>query len=164
MKRKLIPGLFLLLTTIVIFSCNNNNDLEKQRQNELQKLAEFIRLHYPKENPKPSGLYYIEAKKGTGDTIKTGDKVQIFYSTWTIDSVLVDETNGYSNGYRFEPFEYIVGKGDAIKGLEEASTYMQTGTKANLVIPSELAYGQQTSSGLPAFTTLLMEVEVYKVN
>jgi FKBP-type peptidyl-prolyl cis-trans isomerase len=40
---------------------------------------------------------------------------------------------------------------------------MKKGTKASLVIPSELAYGQTGTYGVGGFTTLLMEVEVYKV-
>jgi FKBP-type peptidyl-prolyl cis-trans isomerase len=76
---------------------------------------------------------------------------------------LIDQTNGYLLGQRYEPLEYVVGAGSVIAGLEEASTYMQKGTKANLVIPSELAYGQNGSSGVSGFSTLLMEVEVYKI-
>lgn len=163
MKTKLFPGLFLILIVVLFFSCKNNNALEQLRKNELAKLDEFIQKNYPGLEPKPSGLYYIEAIKGEGDTIKPGDRVQIFYSTWTIDSTLIDETSGYSLGHRFEPFEYTVGSGSSIKGLEEASTYMQPGSKVNLVIPSELAYGQNGNTGVAGFTTLLMEVEVYKV-
>lgn len=167
MKRITFFGGMLMLLFAGILSCRDDNSLERLRQKELEKLSEFIQNNYPDVKKKPSGLYYIEAIKGTGDTIKSGDRVQIFYSTWLIDSTLIDETNGYSLGHRYEPFEYVVGAGTAIPGLEEASTYMQKGTKANLVIPSELAYGQNGSySGavtVPGFSTLLMEVEVYKV-
>lgn len=160
--KRILTGMMLLVVALLIFSCKNDG-LEKQRLNELEKLSEFINLHYPNIEPKSSGLYYIEAIKGTGDTIKSGDLVQIFYSTWTIDSILIDESVGYAQGHRFEPYEYVVGAGSSISGLDEASTYMQTGTKANLVIPSELAYGQNGTSGVSGFTTLLMEIEVYKV-
>ena len=160
MKNILI--LFVTVASIFLYSSCDNNDQEKLRKIELEKLAEFIELNYPDLKPNPSGLYYIEEQKGSGDTIKAGDRVQIFYSTWTIDSTLIDETQGYSLGHRFEPYDFIVGLGEAISGLEEAVTYMQKGTKASLVIPSELAYGQNGTYGVAGFTTLLMEVEVYK--
>ena len=162
--KKIISRVLVLIiaASLFVFSCDKN-DLGKLREIELEKLDDFIKANYPDIIPKPSGLFYIETVTGTGDTIKSGDRVQMFYSTWTIDSLLIDETNGYAEGQRFEPFEFIVGSGDAIKGLEEAATYMQPGTKASLVIPSELAYGQNGSSGVAGFTTLLMEVEVYKV-
>lgn len=162
MKRLITVGLISVFV-LALFSCQKNNSLEKLRENELELLDAYVKANYPSVKPKSSGLYYIEKVKGTGDTIKVGDRVQIFYATWTIDSVLVDETNGYTDGYRFEPYEYTVGAGSAITGLEEASTYMQTGTVANLILPSELAYGQNGNNGIPGFTTLLMQVEVYKV-
>ena len=162
MKRIALFVPVLLIAIITIFSCDNN-DLGKLRRIELEELDAFIQSNYPDVQQKPSGLYYIETVAGTGDSIKLGDRVQIFYSTWTIDSLLIDETSGFSQGYRYDPFEFVVGSGGAIAGLEEAATYMKPGTRASLVIPSELAYGQNGSASVGGFTTLLMEVEVYKV-
>lgn len=161
--KRIFNSLILIITGIAFFACSDNNDLEKLRKRELELLAEFIENNYPNETPKSSGLYFIEVVKGEGDTIVPGDRVQIFYSTWTIDSVLIDETNGFNAGLRYEPYEYVVGAGSAITGLEEASLYMQKGAVANLILPSELAYGQNGSSGVAGFTTLLMQVEIYKV-
>ncbi len=162
MKRFLI-GITLVLAGVAFFACGDDNSLEKLRENELKILDEFINENYPDSLPTASGLYYIEAIKGEGDSIKPGDKIQVFYATWTIDSILVDESEGYTIGHRFEPLEFVVGAGSVIKGLDEAATYMQLNTKANLVLPSEVAYGQNGSGAIPGFTTLLMEVEVYKV-
>ena len=161
--KRLLTGLILATFIVAFVACKDNNNLEKLRKNELEKLDIFITKNYPNEKPKSSGLYYIEKIKGSGDSIVAGDRVQIFYATWTIDSVLIDETNGYTEGFKYEPFEFTVGAGTAITGLEEAATYMQNGTIANLVLPSELAYGQNGSSGVAGFTTLLMQVEVYKI-
>ena len=161
--KRIFVGFIIAAAAVSVFSCKDDNSLEKLRQNELALLHAFIDQNYPNEEPKPSGLYYIEDVKGTGDSIVPGDRVQIFYATWTIDSILIDESNGYTDGYRFEPYEYTVGAGAAISGLEEASTYMQLGTVANLVIPSEIAYGQNGTTGVPGFSTLLMRVEVYKI-
>jgi FKBP-type peptidyl-prolyl cis-trans isomerase len=162
--KKSIFFLPVLIIAIAIFSsCGDNNNLGKLRQQELEKLDTYIQSNYPNIDPKPSGLYYIELQAGSGDSIQVGDKVQIFYSTWTIDSTLIDQTSGYLLGQRYEPYEFTVGAGNAIQGLEEAATYMQQGTKANLVIPSELAYGQNGTYGVSGFTTLLMQVEVYKI-
>ena len=99
--------------------------------------------------------------------IVPGDRIRIFYATWLIDSTLIDQTNGYLDGYRFEPLEFVVGAGSVIGGLEEAVTYMQAGSVGNLVANSALAYGQNgNTSGnppVPGFTTLLMQVEIYKI-
>jgi FKBP-type peptidyl-prolyl cis-trans isomerase len=165
--KQVVSALIIAVFATSFFSCKDDNSLEKLRKNELALLDEYIATNYPNEEPLPSGLYYIEEVKGTGDTIVPGDQVQIYYATWLIDSLLIDETNGYTQGYRFEPYVVNVGSGTSIAGLEEALTYMQKGTVANLVINSALAYGQNGntygSPPVPGFTTLLMQVEVYKI-
>ncbi len=163
MKRFSLIAITGIIAAIAFFACKDNNNLEKLRQQELALLDAYISTNYPNVDPKPSGLYYVEETKGTGDSIKVGDRVQIFYATWTIDSLLLDQTTGYINGFRYEPYEFTVGTGNAIKGLDEAANYMQLGTVANLVIPSELAYGQNGTYGIAGFTTLLMQVQVYKI-
>ncbi len=161
--KQLATALFTFFTVIALFSCDDNS-LEKQRQHELDLLNAYISETYPDVEPKPSGLYYIEETAGTGDTIKIGDRVQIFYATWQLsDSLLIDESKGYNSGFRYEPLEFVVGTGSVIAGLDEAMTYMQKGTVANLVLDSGLAYGQNGSNAVPGFTSLLMQVEVYKV-
>lgn len=162
MKNKWLNGLMVMVLLATVFACKENS-FEKLRKQELEKLNTYIENNYPNETPKPSGLYFFPVQEGSGDSIKVGDRVQIFYSTWTVDSILIDETDGYTNGHRYDPYEFVVGNGKAIQGLEEAMTYMRKGGKVNLVIPSELAYGQSGSLTVPGFTTLLMQVEVYKV-
>ncbi len=161
MKNVIIP-IFALVAATALLSCNDNS-LEKQRQKELEILNAYIDKNYPDVEPKRSGLYYIEEVKGTGDTIKPGDKVQIFYATWTLDSFLIDESDGFTDGYRYEPLEFTVGAGSVITGLDEAMTYMQKGTVATLIIDSGLAYGQNGNGTVPGFTSLRMKVEVYKI-
>ena len=159
-----------LIFSVIIFgflACGDDNSLEKLRKKELETLDAYMQANYPDAEPTKTSMNYIDEVDGTGDTIVPGDRIQIFYATWLIDSTLIDETNGYTDGYRFEPYEFVVGDGTAITGLEEAATYMQKGTVANLIINSQLAYGQNGNTygtpPVPGFTTLLMQVEVYKI-
>ncbi|NOR74354.1 MAG: hypothetical protein GQ525_04270 [Draconibacterium sp.] len=164
MIRILTRLILISIVTVFFLACGNeDNSQEQLRENELAILDEFISEHYPDSVPKTSGLYYIEAIKGEGEMILPGDKIQIFYATWTIDSFLVDQSQGYLDGLRYEPMEFVVGTSSVISGLDEAVTYMQLNGKANLVLPSEVAYSQNGNGIVPGFTTLLMEVEVYKV-
>lgn len=167
LTKNLLTAVIFSVVIFGLFACGDDNSLEKLRQKELETLNGYLQANYPDIKPTKSGLYYIEKIKGTGDTIAPGDRIQIFYATWLIDSTLIDETNGYTEGYRFEPMEFTVGAGTTITGLEEAVTYMQKGAVANLIINSQLAYGQNGntfgSPPVPGFTTLLMQVEVYKV-
>ncbi len=156
MKKNVLASVALLFVVgIFMFSCNDNS-LQKIREAELATLATYISEHNITVEPTSTGLYYIETLKGDGDSIRVGDRVQVWYKTYLIDSTLLDESGNY------DPYEFIVGSG-AIEGLMEAVTYMNKGGKADLIIPSELAYGQQGSSGVGAFKTLLMSVEIYNV-
>lgn len=166
--KKTLAVVFLVLGAIAFFACDSGIDYEKMRKEELKILNDYIDRVHPGLEPTGSGLYYVnEVGTGSGDTIKPGDQIQIFYATWALvnanDSLLVDETEGYLKGHRYEPYSFVVGSGSSISGLEEAATYMQKGTRSHLVINSELAYGQQGSGTIGAFKTVLMEVEVYKV-
>ncbi|WP_319502909.1 FKBP-type peptidyl-prolyl cis-trans isomerase [uncultured Draconibacterium sp.] len=167
--KKTFSYILLMLGAVAFFACNDGIDYQKMRDNELALLDDYLAIAHPGAEATPSGLYYFnEPGTGEGDTIKVGDRVQLFYATWSLtegpDSLLVDETNGYLDGHRFEPYEVTVGTGGSIKGLEEGLTYMQPGTRSRLVINSELAYGQQGSGyAIGAFQTVLMEVEIYKV-
>ena len=170
--KKTFSYILLMLGAVAFFACNDGIDYQKMRDNELALLNEYMEIAHPGAEATPSGLYYFnEPGTGEGDTIKAGDKVRLFYATWTldrkdeeIDSTLVDESSGYLEGHRFEPYEVTVGAGGSIQGLEEGLLYMQPGTRSRLVINSELAYGQRGSGyAIGAFKTVLMEVEVYKV-
>jgi len=167
--KKALAVVFMVFGAIAFFACSDSGiDYEKMRQEELAVLDEYITNVHPGLEPTSSGLYFEnEVGTGSGDTIKLGDRVQVYYATWALksaqDSLLVDQTSGYLQGHRYEPYSYIVGAGGSIKGLEEATTHMQPGTRSHLVINSELAYGQQGSGSIGSFETVLMEVEVYKV-
>lgn len=166
--KKILKGIVIIIAITGIYSCSKGIDYEKMRQEELATLNEYIDQAYPGAEPTASGLYYFnEEGTGSGDTIKVGDQVQLFYATWVLvsadDSILVDETSGFLDGYRYEPYKFTVGAGTSIAGLEEGVQYMQPGTHSHLVINSELAYGQNGSGSVGMFQTLLMEVEVYKV-
>lgn len=166
MINRLITAFILISVVAALFSCKDNS-LEKQRKNELDKLNAFLRAHYAELDPKPSGLYYIELAEGTGDSIKIGDRVQIFYDMWTLDSVHVRSSG------RYEPLDLIVRhpgdlgysatEDDEIRALHEALTYMKKNSKALLIFDSGLGFGQYGTYGIVGFTPLMMELEVYKV-
>ena len=164
--KRIFTALILIFTTVAFFSCKEN-DLEKQRQNELEKLNEFIRTHYADVEPRPSGLYYIKMNEGNGDSIQIGDRVQLFYDLYTLDSAYVTGTG------RYEPVEVIVRPPSQLSssasvarntlGLHEALTYMTEKGKSRLIMPSELAFGQYGAYSITGFTSVIMEIEVYKV-
>lgn len=104
--------------------------------------------------PTASGLYYIETKKGTGASPKETDVVKVHYTGKLLDGTIFD-----SSVQRGEPIEFPLNQ--VIKGWTEGLQLMKKGGKANLVLPSALAYGPQgAGEKIPPFSPLVFEVEL----
>lgn len=166
MKFRIFTGMIVMLSVFSsMISCDDNN-LGKLRERELELLDQYIEKNNITVEPTASGLYYIEKVKGTGDTVKVGDIVDIYYRTWLIDSTLIDE-NIDAKGHYYDPLRFTVtppqSGASVVEGLNEAIKFMQQGTVAHLIVPSQIAYGQNGSMGIPAFSTLLFEIRVHKV-
>jgi FKBP-type peptidyl-prolyl cis-trans isomerase FklB len=97
-----------------------------------------------------SGLQYQIITPGTGKTPAVGDTVTVHYK-----GTLVDGTEFDSSYKRGQPASFPVN--GVIPGWTEALQLMKVGTKAQLVIPPELAYG---SNGPLANQVLLFDVEL----
>jgi len=105
----------------------------------------------------PSGLQYKVIKEGTGKTPKTSDTVKVNYS-----GKLIDGTEFDSSYKRGEPASFQVGGG--IAGWTEALQLMKEGAKWQLVIPSNIAYGE-TGAGnvIEPNSVLVFEVELLSI-
>ena len=106
----------------------------------------------------PSGLQYKVLKAGTGKTPKDTDRVRIHFR-----GSLVDGTE-FENTYRSigQPIFYPV-KG-IMPGWTEAFKLMQEGSKWQLFIPPDLAFGERGSGRLIGpNATLIFEVELVSI-
>ena len=107
-----------------------------------------------------SGLKYKVFKKGSGPNAKIDDVLSVHYSLKLIDGSEID-----SSFTRGEPIEFTCGVGQVIKGWDEAMQLLNKGSKATLVIPSELGYGS-TGAGngvIPPNAILIFEVELVDI-
>lgn len=105
----------------------------------------------------PSGLEYKVLKEGTGKVPGATDKVRVHYTGRTIDGKVFD-----SSEQRGEPAEF--GVNQVIPGWVEALQLMPEGSKWELVIPSDLAYGEHgAGDAIAPNSTLIFDVELLKV-
>jgi FKBP-type peptidyl-prolyl cis-trans isomerase len=104
----------------------------------------------------PSGLQYKVLKEGTGPKPTASDTVTCNYK-----GTLVDGTEFDSSYKRGEPTSFPVG--GVIKGWTEALQLMPVGSKWQLFIPSNLAYGDPGRPGIAPGSTLIFEVELLSI-
>ncbi|EED91665.1 predicted protein [Thalassiosira pseudonana CCMP1335] len=96
--------------------------------------------------------------EGTGASPTVSDTVEVHYHGTLTDGTVFDSSVDRGATIKF-------GLGQVIKGWQEGLAMMKEGGKATLVIPSELAYGDNGSGGaVPPGATLKFEVELFKVN
>ena len=104
-----------------------------------------------------SGLQYTVIKDGTGKTPKATDTVSTHYR-----GTLINGTEFDSSYKRGEPAEFPVN--GVIKGWTEALQLMKEGSKWQLYIPSDLAYGERgAGKDIGPNSTLIFEIELLKV-
>lgn len=133
-KLSAILGLFLVLTTGIMSGCKSFNN-------------------------NTSGLQYKDRVVGEGELVKKGDTVSVHYTGWLENGKKFD-----SSVDRGTPFEFTVGTGEVIAGWDEGVEGMHVGGTRELIIPSDLAYGNGGIPGvIPGGAILTFEVEVLEV-
>lgn len=106
-----------------------------------------------------SGLKYYDLEEGSGESPEEGQQVSVHYTGWLEDGTLFD-----SSLLRGEPFTFTLGAGQVIPGWDEGVASMNVGGRRQLVIPPDLAYGEQGAGGvIPPDATLIFEVELLDV-
>ena len=104
-----------------------------------------------------SGLVYEVIKAGSGKSPKATDTVEVHYHGTLINGVVFD-----SSVQRKKTIEFPLNR--VIKGWTEGLQLMKEGGKIKLIIPSELAYGDNGSPPkIPGGATLIFDVELFKV-
>lgn len=107
----------------------------------------------------PSGLEYWDIKAGTGPVAQSGHKVKVHYTGWLTNGKKFD-----SSVDRGQPFEFMLGAGQVIKGWDEGVAGMKVGGKRQLKIPPALGYGAAGAGGvIPPNATLIFDVELLGV-
>lgn len=105
----------------------------------------------------PSGLQYKILTKGTGAVADKSNNVTVKYEGKMIDGTEFDSS------YKRNPDTSTFRPDQVIKGWTEALCLMPEGSKWELYIPQELAYGERQAGKIKPYSTLIFTVEVVKV-
>ena len=105
------------------------------------------------------GLQYWDLQKGTGAEAKAGSHVKVNYTGWLTNGTKFD-----SSLDRNEPFTFVLGAGQVIRGWDEGVAGMRVGGKRQLRIPPQLGYGARGAGNvIPPNSTLIFDVELLAV-
>ncbi|MFH1968068.1 MAG: FKBP-type peptidyl-prolyl cis-trans isomerase [bacterium] len=106
------------------------------------------------------GMKIEVLQQGSGDPVKSGDKVTVNYV-----GTLEDGTKFDSSIDRGQPFTFTPGENSVIQGWELGVAGMKIGEKRKLTIPPELAYGEWGAGGvIPPNATLIFEIDLLGIN
>ncbi|MCS7188358.1 MAG: FKBP-type peptidyl-prolyl cis-trans isomerase [Bacteroidia bacterium] len=114
---------------------------------------------YPIDSTKidslPSGLKIFVKEKGAGNLPQVGQQVVVHYHGMLLNGQKFDSS--YERG---RPFEFTLGQGQVIKGWDEGIAKLPVGSKAVLIVPPHLGYGDRDMGSIPPNSTLIFYVEI----
>ena len=135
---------------------------KKAKLDETIKAGEaFLRENAKKEGVKTteSGLQYKILKTGNGEIPAPIDEVEVIYEGRLIDGTVFDATSKH-NGQKTDKFR----ADRVIKGWTEALTMMPVGSKWQIYIPQNLAYGDRAAGDvIKPGSTLVFDIELVGV-
>ena len=113
-----------------------------------------------------SGLQYDDVVEGTGAAAAAGQHVTVHYTGWLYDEKAPDKHGMKfdSSVDRGQPFTFLLGAGQVIRGWDDGVAGMKVGGKRTLLIPADLGYGSNGAGGvIPPGASLVFDVELLDV-
>ena len=104
-----------------------------------------------------SGLQYKVIVEGKGEKPQATDRVKVNYEGRLVDGTVFDSSAKHGD----KPIE--IRANQVIKGWTEALTLMPVGSKWELYIPYDLAYGERDSGKIKPYSALIFTVELVEI-
>ena len=155
MKRPFL----LVLACLTLLAAGCGDDSEKAAATPTPELATTKPEIVVPKGALPKELVTEDVKVGTGATATKGKKIRVHY-------VGVSMLNGRqfdSSWDTGEPFELTLGDGEVIPGWDQGIEGMKVGGRRQLVIPPDLAYGEQGQAPIGPNETLFFVVDLLAV-
>lgn len=149
-------------------------EIEKLKASEEGKINTYIEKNDLEPLKTASGLQYIIVEEGTGEKPVAGDTVQVNYTGALVATgdvfdtsvkTVAEEHNIFNAMRPYEPAKFAIGVRQVIPGWDEGLLLLPKGSKAKLIIPSELGYGERGDGRgvIPPFAPLVFDIELIDI-
>lgn len=169
-----IMGLLLLFA-----SCDKTETFDDrwklENEAQFEKIAAYSEYQRLDSKSGKGYIMYKEIASGNGATPYFTDKVKVLYTGWyknswsQPDSYTDNKGNLIQNKIIFDStgnrndIPSIFAVNGVVDGFSTALQHMQVGDKWEVWIPWELGYGKAGSGRIPAYTTLVFEIELVDI-
>ncbi len=148
------------------------NQADLMKKEEPARIKKYIDDNKLKVSKTASGLFYVINSQGSGPKPAAGDTVVVNYTVKNITNKIL-ETSIKSEAIKaklpmnpmnpYKPIRFAIGSKGMIAGMDEGISLLNKGTKATLILPSNLAYGEQGNGMIPPFSTIIFDVELVDI-
>jgi len=133
-------------------------DKEQTNGSDKKKAADAKKSEKEKKTWKVQGVTVDERKSGNGKQAKSGDKIGMRYIGKLKDGKVFDSNT------KGEPFKFVLGKGNVIKGWDVGVAGMAVGGERRIIVPAKMAYGNQKLPGIPPNSELTFDLKLISIN
>ena len=146
-------------------------EIAKAKGKEGGKISSYIASKDLKPTVTVSGLNYVVTKQGNGPKAAVGDTVELNYTGMFVTGKVFDTSvkdvaqkhNMLDPMRPYQPLKVAAGTNSTIPGFDEALLLFPKGTKATVIIPSKLAYGEQGNQMIAPYTPLVFDMEIVNI-
>ena len=149
--RLLMPFAFPFLI-LLINSCAKENDYAEADDKSIREYLEKKGITARKTE---SGLYYLVSVPGNSQRPNLSSQVTVDYKGYFLDDSVFESS--YSGNAPTFPLQNV------IAGWREGLQLFGKGGKGTLFIPSQLAYGNTATSGIPANSVLIFDIHLIDI-
>ncbi|MFC7526002.1 FKBP-type peptidyl-prolyl cis-trans isomerase [Parapedobacter sp. GCM10030251] len=152
-----------------------DGEIQKLKASEEGKINDYIKKNNLEPLKTASGLQYIITEEGTGEKPVAGDTVKVNYTgalvangdvfDTSIKEVAEKNKKIFNPMRPYEPAKFVIGVRQVIPGWDEGLLLLPKGSKAKLIIPSQLGYGERGDGRgvIPPFAPLVFDIELIDV-
>ena len=129
----------------------------KAKEAKYKAKIEEVEKNFPGFEKDSNGIYFKITKEGSGNTCGKGKHVYVAYKGYLVDGKVFDSSEGRGD------LDFTTGAGQMIPGFDIMVQNMKRGESRTIVLPPDLAYGEQGYPGvIPPASYIAFDVTLNK--